>query len=296
MFGSQVLEVVIGLTLIYLVLSIACSGLKEVIASVFSLRSRTLENGVRNMLKNGSTDFTAKLFAHPLIAGTAPEGQKPSYIASRMFAAALLDVVAPADPNQPRTMASLRAGVLQIPDTKLRTTLLNILDNAGGDVESARLKVAHWFDDTMARVGGWYKRMAQTIIFFVGLALCCALNADSMMVTRELWTDQAIGRAMVVHAEKTVQAVTPADSGQTTTLEDVANEVRAANTPPIGWVSDPSGKDIRCFPQGAWLITLKFLGILLTSFAILLGAPFWFDLLNNIMNLRISGTPPKPSE
>jgi hypothetical protein len=59
MFGSQVLEVIIGLTLIYLVLSIGCSGIKEVIAAMFSLRAKTLENGVRNMLKNGPNDFSA---------------------------------------------------------------------------------------------------------------------------------------------------------------------------------------------------------------------------------------------
>jgi hypothetical protein len=123
MFGSQVLEVVIGLTLIYLVLSIGCSGIKEVIAAMFSLRAKTLENGIRNMLKNGPNDFTAKLFAHPLILATAPEGQKPSYISARMFSAALFDIVAPADAAQPRTIQSLRAGVSQIPDAKLRTRL-----------------------------------------------------------------------------------------------------------------------------------------------------------------------------
>jgi hypothetical protein len=113
MFGSQVLEVVIGLTLIYLVLSIGCSGIKEIIASFFSLRARTLEMGVRNMLKNGPNDYTSKLFAHPLILGTAPEGEKPSYSSSRMFAAALFDSVAPANANQPRTMQSLRSGALR---------------------------------------------------------------------------------------------------------------------------------------------------------------------------------------
>lgn len=40
MFGSQVLEVVIGLTLVYLALSVGCSGLKEVFAGIFSLRAR----------------------------------------------------------------------------------------------------------------------------------------------------------------------------------------------------------------------------------------------------------------
>ncbi|MEM7538716.1 MAG: hypothetical protein AAF639_41525 [Chloroflexota bacterium] len=53
---------------------------------------------------------------------------------------------------------------------------------------------------------------------------------------------------------------------------------------PIGWhVAD--------FPQGAWefFIFSKILGILVSTIAISLGAPFWFDLLNRLVNLRMSG-------
>jgi hypothetical protein len=291
MFGSQVLEVVVGLTLIYLVLSIGCSGIKEVIAAIFSLRAKTLEDGVRSMLKNGPNDYTAKLFAHPVITATAPEGQKPSYISSRMFAAALLDVVAPADSTQPRTIQSLRASVSQIPDAKLRTTLLNMIDSAGGDLDAARLKIEHWFDDTMARVSGWYKRMAQKIIFAAGLLLCVAVNADTLMIVKELWSDQALRSAMVAQATQKVQSTNPADFlNQEGSLQQVAGAIREANTPPIGWSHD--SKDIRVWPSGFGEQALKVLGLLLTSFAIVMGAPFWFDMLNNLINLRSSGNPP----
>ncbi len=291
MFGSQVLEVVIGLTLVYLVLSIGCSGIKEVIAAMFSLRAKTLEDSIRNMLKNGPNDFTAKLFAHPLILGTAPEGQKPSYISARMFAAALFDIVAPADGAQPRTMQSLRAGVTQLPDEKLRATLLNIIDSAGDDVDGARLKVEHWFDDTMARVTGWYKRMAQKIIFVAGLLLCAAVNADTLMIVKELWSDQALRSAVVAQAVKKVQSEGPAgDPSHEVSLQQVAGEIREANTPPIGW--SRGAVDLRAWPSGLGGEVLKVLGILLTAFAIVLGAPFWFDMLNNLINLRLSGNPP----
>jgi hypothetical protein len=291
MFGSQVLEVVVGLTLIYLVLSIGCSGVKEVLAAMLSLRAKTLENGIRNMLKNGPTDYTAKLFAHPLIQGTAPEGQKPSYISARMFTAVLFDIVAPADATQPRTIQSLLAGIAQIPDAKLRTTLLNMIDSAGGDVDAARLKVEHWFDDTMARVTGWYKRMAQKIIFAAGLLLCAAVNADTLMIVKELWTDEALSSAVVAQAVKKVQSTIPADYANLEgSLQQVAGEIREANTPPIGWSNDK--KDLRALPSGFGAGVLKVLGILLTSFAIVLGAPFWFDMLNNLINLRLSGNPP----
>jgi hypothetical protein len=291
MFGSQVLEVVVGLTLIYLVLSIGCSGVKEVLAAMFSLRAKTLENGVRNMLKNGPNDYTSKLFAHPLIQATAPDGQKPSYISARMFAAALLDIVAPADATQPRTIQSLRAGVAQIPDAKLRATLLNMIDSAGGDIDAARLKIEHWFDDTMARVTGWYKRMAQKIIFVAGLMLCAAVNADTLMIVKELWSDQALRSAMVAQSTQRVQSTSPADYlNRAGSLQQVAGEIRDANSPPIGWSRD--SKDIRVWPGALGDQALKVLGILLTSFAIVLGAPFWFDMLNNLINLRLSGNPP----
>jgi hypothetical protein len=292
MFGSQILEVVIGLVLIYLALSIGCSGVKEVIAGIFSLRAKTLEKAVRNMLKNGPNDYTAKLFANPLITGTAPEGEKPSYISSRMFAAALFDVVAPADGAQPRTMQSLRAGVANVPDTKLRATLLNFIDSAGGDMDAARLKVEHWFDDTMARVSGWYKRTAQKIIFVAGLVLCIAVNADTILIVRELWSDQALRSATVAEAEKRVQSANPADSdAQKAALVESLQEIRSFNAPPIGW-SGAKG-DARAWPNDFGEGALKVLGILLSSFAIVMGAPFWFDMLNKLINLRSSGDPPK---
>ena len=294
-FGSQVLEVVVGLILIYLILSIGCSGIKELIAGAFSLRSKTLEAAVRNMLKNGATDYATKVFDHPLIASSAPEGKKPSYIAARSFAQALFDALAPATPTQPQTVASLRTAIAGIPEPRLRDTLLSFIDTAQGDLDVARSKVEHWFDDTMERVSGWYKRIAQWIIFCAGLALCIVLNADTVMVVKELWSDQTLARAVVAHAEKRVQAGTPANPGAATaSLQDVAEEVREANTPPVGWASD--SKDIRSLPRGAWPITFKIFGILMTSFAILMGAPFWFDLLNKIINLRLSGDPPAQSK
>ncbi|HSU15463.1 hypothetical protein [Longimicrobium sp.] len=41
-----------------------------------------------------------------------------------------------------------------------------------------------------------------------------------------------------------------------------------------------------------WPILAKLLGILLTAFALSLGAPFWFDTLNKIINIRSAGRAP----
>ncbi|MEU7908022.1 hypothetical protein [Actinoplanes sp. NPDC049118] len=43
---------------------------------------------------------------------------------------------------------------------------------------------------------------------------------------------------------------------------------------------------------GDWL--LKLLGLALTAAAAAIGAPFWFDLLNRLVNLRSTGRRPGP--
>ena len=189
MFGSQVLEVMIGLLLIYLALSVACSGIKEIIASAFALRSKTLEAAIRNMLQDADGGVAQRIFEHPLIAGSVPPGKKlPSYISSRNFALALFDTVAPASgTTQPRTIQDLRAGIANLPGTKLRETLLGFVDAAQGNLESVQQKIEQWFDDTMERVSGWYKRTAQKLIFGAGFVLCVALNADTFQIAKELW-------------------------------------------------------------------------------------------------------------
>ena len=50
----------------------------------------------------------------------------------------------------------------------------------------------------------------------------------------------------------------------------------------FGWESLPRGK--------AWVP--KIIGLLISIFAIALGAPFWFDLLNRFMKIRQSGVSP----
>ena len=85
MFGSQILEVVVGLILVYLLLSIASSGIKEFISGITDMRSKTLEEAIRKMLQDPGNGLAEQLFNHPLISGTAEPGKKPSYISARNF-------------------------------------------------------------------------------------------------------------------------------------------------------------------------------------------------------------------
>jgi hypothetical protein len=83
---------------------------------------------------------------------------------------------------------------------------------------------------------------------------------------------------------------TTATPAASTTTPAASTATPEAST--SGWKTWPG---VRCLisirPTSRW-DWLAILGWAITAFAISLGAPFWFGLLQNIMNLRSSGPPP----
>jgi hypothetical protein len=68
---------------------------------------------------------------------------------------------------------------------------------------------------------------------------------------------------------------------------------------PLGWHFKKNPSDPQGFPFRPWRtydFFAKLLGLLLTTFALSLGAPFWFDTLSRIARLRNSGTPPPTTD
>jgi len=294
-FGSQVLEVAIGLVFVYLVLSSGCSMIKELIAWAFGLRSKTLEAAIRNMLDDPKNPITEKLFAHPLIKGSTQANDKPSYISSRTFVSALFDTVFPGDQGTPKSVEELKASLEKMPDTPARKIVLGFTRSAGDNLANVRKDMENWFDDSMDRVSGWYKRKAQKIIAVAGLVFCVAANADTLMIVNELWHDQALRTSVDAAAVAGIKAGAPTDSQAN--LNAAMGRASSEGTP-YRLEMDAQGcaqTRVPRYPYQLLGLDKKVLGILISILAVSLGAPFWFDILSNLGNLRLSGNPPQPA-
>ncbi len=310
MLGSQVLEVAIGLAFVYLILSVVLSSLKELISGAIGMRANTLESGLKRLLSDPSgAALVDRIYDHPLIRGMSKKtDNKPSYIPSRTFTLALFDTLAPIEQEGSRTLGKLTEGVRAIGNPDLQRVLLNFIDEAEGDIEQARRKVEDWFNESMERVAGWYKRKSQVIIVVVAVLTVIVLNVDSVMIANELWRDQTLRAAVVTAAQKEINQAPPGT--QPASSQDDPLKVQAVHAElqklqiPLGWVGRPKAAapgpqaDPRELPQngGEWL--LKVLGLLATVVAVSLGAPFWFDFLKCLLkiNPRLSGSPPKPAK
>jgi hypothetical protein len=279
MFGSTILDVAVAIVFIYLLVSLVVSAINELIAALLKSRAKNLVKGIQALLQDPSqTGWVARLYEHPLIESLSPPNSKPSYIPSRTFALALLDLIAPATIDGTRTLADLKTGMANLPES-LQRTLTTLLEESQHDVERLKTQIETWFNNGMDRASGWYKRKTQWIQFFLGLCLVIFLNVDSVRIGRTLFAINSPLRASLVESAKSF-VVQP--GGTNRPIKDVIEAISTVSLP-IGWSEFPKPNQL----------PIIILGWLITAFAVSLGAPFWFDLLNKFVNVRASGKAPE---
>ncbi len=300
MLGSAILEVGIGITFIYLFLSLIGTAINEFISGVFKLRSKNLEEGIRSILNDPDGKGLAKEFYdHPLVNGLTKDRRKPSYISSRIFAMALLDIIAPAKSDKElHTFDEVRESVSKIKQDELKKTIIIHLNEAENDLKKARQNIEKWFDEVMERVSGWYKRKSQWIILVFAVAVTIIFNVDTIQITSNLYHDATLRAGLVAAAEGIAKEPLREHYGDTKEkIKEINAELERIKFP-FGWptLSRDKDKSQRGLPDNilGWL--LKIFGWTMTAFALSLGAPFWFDMLNKFINIRSAGKKPSKTQ
>jgi hypothetical protein len=296
MFGSAILDVAIGSISIFLFLSLIGTAINEWVSGILRMRAKNLEEGIRNILDDpDGNGLTRAFYDHPLIRSLAKGREKPSYIPSRVFALTLMDIVAPPDPEKgSNTIDQIRKSVQKIQNEGLKKTILIQLDEAGDNVNKARQNIEKWFDEGMERVSGWYKRKTQWIILGYALSITIFLNVDTIAITNALYRDTTLRAGMVAAAQEISKQ--PIGESSAKKIEERVKEMKEGLDKvklPIGWDIPSKTETPSKTTVYDWII--RICGWIITTFAVTLGAPFWFDMLNKFINIRSSGIKPKIS-
>ncbi len=231
-------------------------------------------------------------------------------------------------PKGDDAFTSLRRGVaaLSVISPEVNQTLnalfLNIDEYLVGTetkIARARKSVEGWFDDSMDRVSGVFKRYSLMMALVIGLLVALVLNVDSINLTLYLWREPSV-RAVL--AQNASQFEFPQGEMQTDPEQALLNfrDQFVGLSLPVGWVINESKgaalADANCqlFPGNGQAfgipvigtskcvappqsnnqsnIFLKLVGIFITGLAARQGAPFWFDILKRVVNLRGTGANP----
>ena len=305
MFGSTILDIVIGMVFVFLLLSLVCSALNELIEAVLKNRAKDLERGIKELFGDpaASEGFLQVFYNHGLInslfKGTyeqATTRDLPSYIPPITFALTIMDLVE----NPPTPDFALPANLQAAYTVIARQTCKNAAKLQAG--------LEEWFNNRMDRVTGWYKRRVQWILVALGLIVAVALNADTIQIARMLSNDASLRQGLVASAQaqagQSLSSAAASQASQTpqAAVKQIQGEVAdlGAVGLPIGWQGSEL-KEADKAPAAGWvmrsavflgqLAEMHLLGWLLTAIAISMGAPFWFDLLNRFISVRSSLKP-----
>jgi hypothetical protein len=301
MTSFPALDVALGVSFVFLVLSVVATAATESVARIFKWRARTLEHWLQDGLSTSDGESGAKVldafYASPLMQVLALSSKKPerdepakaakktgrrapSYIPSAHFVSSVLSVgrTAVADAEKVKhAEVSVDDALAKSPlaETAVGTAMLELLHVVDGNVERFRREAEGWFDDQMERLSGVYKRWTQAVSLAVGVGLVAVLDADAFRIAETLWHDPA-ARAVVV-----AQA---GNSSSDVAVNDALGQVNSLPLP-LGWGGSHPYDSL-------WAALFGIVGGIVTVLAIQLGAPFWFDTLSRIARIRSTGTPP----
>jgi hypothetical protein len=313
MFGSEILDVAIGVALVFLMMSFLATAIREAFEGIVKARAVYLERGIRQLLDDSEgTGIARAFYEHPLIFSLFPGEYDPkdrrwfgralpSYIPARNFADTLIDLAirgpvkseyAIMQTAAAPTVAALRANVGRLRSPLLIRAVLTAMDHSGDDLSVVRQNIQTWFDSGMDRVSGQYKRRTHLWLFLIGFLLAAGLNVNAIAITDHLARNKALRESLVARAS----AVTH-DSLYVQKLSDSTfrlAEVKRANDE-LNALDLPIGIERYSMPRTPADWVRMFGGILITAFAVTLGAPFWFDALNKMMVIRSTVKPHEKS-
>lgn len=321
----ETLEVIIGVVVYFLLMSLVASAVAEMISSWRRTRSRLLQDAVR-VACGGGKSFCDAVYAHPLVRSlsqqealipsgksTVPEKTKPlpSYIPSESFARAFLETALglplekagdlgalfiadtprwnPPHPTNPSTDdASPLAPTPSIPHAcwiAAYQTLRPLILAAQGNTAKALELVAKHFENVNERAIGWYKRIVGQHLFWIGLILAIGTNGDATRVVGRLTSDPALRKEMLVLADTLLDQQIQSTNRVDDPREQILNRVRIVESVSGGWSKDPILGQ-QTETSFFMLGLFKVIGFLITASAVSLGAPFWFDLLRKLLSVR----------
>ena len=268
---------------------------------------------------------------HCSVTALSKTGKATSYIDSKNFTSALLEKIT-FDPANPKSIAKDIDEFIEAMDktsilsTEFKRVLLTyayeakdtykaLSDKTVSEVELFRGKVENWYDSSMDRLTGKLKkRYSRPATLIVAVVVTALINADSISIAKYLYSNSeartkiamqaydATNDTALVRKVQQMKLASDTSSEGAKNLQEFKNTISKKITDinkakqglndvmPLTWKAGELNDDNGKF--SGLLLFSKITGLLVSILAIMMGAPFWFDLLNKISNMRGTGSKP----
>ena len=225
-----VLDIAIGLVLVYTLFSIICLALYEIWSRIWGIREEILYIFIHRLIPDCDLmeDFLRNSLIKPLALPKYSGAKiRPSYIPSETFALAFVQVIAKksgytglsehsdipskveSKPDKTKegsaTTETQRSKAIEkflshikvkenkdkIECPKLMDSIQALFANANS-MKEAYKNIENWFDAVMERSIGLYKRKSHSFMLIFGFIMAVCMNIDSISIVHSLYDDQTL--------------------------------------------------------------------------------------------------------
>jgi hypothetical protein len=294
---SQVLEVALGLALIYYLMGLVVSWISKFVMDIFETRGRTLEWYLKRIVGNKSL---GQLISMPQIRSLSPvryqdwlgvftrqfklvekkvEKIPVENLVDAFFDLTQLDLAASGE--------ELLATINKLPPSEGKTELMRLINSGVTRSGDLRAKMGLWFEGLMDQSSAMFKALARRYVILFSLCLTLFFGVDSIDLFKQLWSSPDLRAIAAVKAQAYIdQNGYAADTGPL--LADLENL-----TIQIGWSSvlkNAPPRDSALDFTKFWFV--KILGLLITTVAVSQGSSFWYDVLRKVTEAKSPGSSP----
>jgi hypothetical protein len=307
------IDVLIGLSVIMLALSMAVTVITQFATAALNTRGRHLKRGLADLLAlldpelKGATGKTIAhtVLTHPLVSGTTSRlgsvvhreeftkllleladgnGSHPLDANARGVLTKALSANGVADPAA--VLRNVRALGLQLeasnPDLATNTrNSIALLQEAKSDLVA---KINNWFDQTMDRTSQRFTASTRAITFLAGILVVAVLQVDTVTLVNRLAADEKLREQFLASVPAIQQqAESPVDA----TTGEVSRPLRSS----AAWESFTNANGLIVVPGSLDEWTARWSavhsgGLAITVLLLSLGAPFWYSALSRVIQLR----------
>ncbi|HKC80251.1 MAG TPA: hypothetical protein VKB91_03590, partial [Gemmatimonadaceae bacterium] len=179
---TNLVDVAIGLCLVYLGASLFVTIVNEYIGQVLRLRGRQLAGDLKQLINDEG--IQKRLKASPALApffDTAGSSFKrqwklQSYVDPNVLARLLVGGLSAGQQGMSDIVSALNA----LPPSSVKDQLLALARSVGNDVNGFVRYVSDWVDRSLTMLGEAYKRRIQVISFVIGIVIAIAFNLDTI--------------------------------------------------------------------------------------------------------------------
>lgn len=317
-----ILEVVISLVVVYFLMSTLVSFCNECIAMMVNNRGKILYKSLKHLFveeKNEEDSLIEKVYQSKFVNNLAGQFKfankvvhKPSYIATENFTSALIDEIQKCGVKKAyaRNIDDLKKKIDAVKDSFIKTKLQEIIaeleETQQANITSVKRKISEWYDNYMLTVTEVYKNYIRMWIMGISAVVVVAMNIDSLVLIEYFYENKEKREVMISFA----QNVRKDDFEKNDSLSNdqhleeikrlkkaVVDDINAFDLP-IGWKDGGMEKTLRYEQKilknpTAASTYKKIIGLFLTTILLTLGAPFWYQLMVNLLAIRKSITEKK---